>query len=79
MFIITAQDGTQIDADAPSQETYNMMMEKRFAAMTIRVTFGQGPDKVVMTDVAESIYDYLTYLKSAGWEIDQVTKAEVIE
>ena len=28
MFMITAPDGTEVDADSPSQETYNRMMAK---------------------------------------------------
>lgn len=55
MFIITTTDGTQVDADNPEnpQETYNLMMEKRFAAPVIDTV--EKANQVSMAWIAENV------------------------
>ena len=44
---------------------------------TVRVVFGQ--EEVIMTGEAKSLAQYITFLKSVGWDVDEITKAEVVE
>lgn len=47
--------------------------------VTVKIQFGTGKDRVVMTDEAESLVEYIEYLKSVNWDVSQITKAQVIK
>lgn len=46
--------------------------------LTVEITFGRGKDRVVMQIEALSVLGALELLATSGWEMDKVTKTEVI-
>jgi hypothetical protein len=46
--------------------------------MQITVTFGEGKDKVIMTDKTDSVEAYLEDLSNGGkgWKLDEITSIE---